>query len=193
MHVTNLPIQRRDYGVPPVLAQPEGLLHAPSGKLAQMNTDRTAFMTSASHSHDDSSGDDDDEYELFEESAATGDDYAKQQDKKKRQWRKWSETVIPAMLKSYLSLLRETDSFQNLDKVRNSQICTGCPQGRLLQVSCIYFNSAFTNILFNLFSVAYMYQKLRKYLSVHASKQHWYCLAWACSHVLLRSQPWQLT
>lgn len=84
VHVTNLPIQRCDYGVPPVLAQPEGLLHAPSGKLAQMNTDRTAFMTSASHSHDDSSGDDDDdEYELFEESAATGDDYAKQQDKKK--------------------------------------------------------------------------------------------------------------
>lgn len=144
VHVTSLPSQRRDRGVPAVLAQPSGLLHAPSGKLAQTNSTEQTFVPSNLHASNDAMSDEEDEYELFEEdSAVTGDEYAKQQDKKRRQWRKWSETIIPEMLKPYLSLLRETESFRSLDNVRRRQICTGCSEGRVLQVSCIYFNSMY--------------------------------------------------
>lgn len=143
VHVTSLPPRRRDNGVPPILAQPGGLLHAPTGPLVQPHVDNQSITTPVAQSDEDNS---DGEYELFEEpTTMTSDEYAKQQDKKKRQWRKWSETVIPAMLKPYLSLLRETDSFQSLDNIRNRQVCTGCSEGRLLQVSCVYFNSEFTD------------------------------------------------
>ena len=60
--------------------------------------------------------------------------------KKERQWRKWSEDVIPILLKPYLTLMRETQSLRHIEEVRGRRGCTGCTAGRLLEVSCIYFN-----------------------------------------------------
>jgi len=60
--------------------------------------------------------------------------------KKERQWRKWSEDVIPVLLKPYLTLMRETQSLRHIERIRDKRGCTGCIQGRLLEVSCIYFN-----------------------------------------------------
>ena len=59
--------------------------------------------------------------------------------KKERQWRKWSEDVIPVLLKPYLTLMRETQSLRHINEVRGRKGCTGCAFGRLLEVSCIYF------------------------------------------------------
>lgn len=63
--------------------------------------------------------------------------------KHERQWRRWSEDIIPALLKPYMTFLRETDSLREQNRASGSQCCTGCAVGRILEVSCIYFNSAF--------------------------------------------------
>ncbi|KDR70808.1 hypothetical protein GALMADRAFT_75558 [Galerina marginata CBS 339.88] len=59
--------------------------------------------------------------------------------KKQRQWRKWSEDIIPALLKPYLTLLSETAGLHDMSRIDNIHGCTGCADGRLLNVSCIYF------------------------------------------------------
>jgi len=66
--------------------------------------------------------------------------------KKQRQWRKWSEDIIPALLKPYMSLMRETESLRNINMVRDRRGCAGCMNGRVLDISCIYFNSKSTFI-----------------------------------------------
>jgi len=68
------------------------------------------------------------------------DEERKRAHKKERQWRKWSEDVIPVLLKPYLTLMRETQSLRNIESVRGKKGCVGCTLGRLLEISCIYFN-----------------------------------------------------
>jgi hypothetical protein len=46
--------------------------------------------------------------------------------KKARQWRKWSEDVIPALLEPYLELLRESESLRDVSGARNVEGCKGC-------------------------------------------------------------------
>jgi len=70
----------------------------------------------------------------------------KRTSKKQRQWRKWSEDIIPALLKPYMSLMQETESLRNIGLVRGRKGCSECMDGRLLDVSCIYFNSEFSVI-----------------------------------------------
>ncbi|KDR65487.1 hypothetical protein GALMADRAFT_42870, partial [Galerina marginata CBS 339.88] len=59
--------------------------------------------------------------------------------KKQRQWRRWSEDIIPALLKPYLSLLHESSGLRNMEEFRKPKGCTGCDDGRLIEVSCIFF------------------------------------------------------
>jgi len=61
--------------------------------------------------------------------------------KKEKQWRTWSEKVIPALLKPYVTLLRETNSFKTLHSARGHTGCLGCKVGHRLEVSCIFFES----------------------------------------------------
>ena len=61
--------------------------------------------------------------------------------KKQRQWRKWSEDVIPALLQPYMALLRETQGLRDVDSKRHVDSCSGCSRGRLFNVTCVYFES----------------------------------------------------
>jgi hypothetical protein len=61
--------------------------------------------------------------------------------KKQRQWRKWSEDVIPALLQPYMALLRETQGLRDVNSKRHVNSCAGCVKGRLLDVTCVYFES----------------------------------------------------
>ncbi|PPR01991.1 hypothetical protein CVT26_008736, partial [Gymnopilus dilepis] len=59
-------------------------------------------------------------------------------EKKRRQWQKWSEDIIPALLRPYLHLLKETSGLRLMESVRRKG-CKGCDGVRQLTVSCIYF------------------------------------------------------
>ena len=61
--------------------------------------------------------------------------------KKERQWKNWSDKVIPALLEPYVELLRVSNSLRDLSGVRNFQRCKGCAGGRNLEVVCVYFES----------------------------------------------------
>lgn len=61
--------------------------------------------------------------------------------KRQRQWRKWSEDIIPALLQPYMALLRETDGLRDINSKRQVNGCLGCSDGRLLDVTCVYFES----------------------------------------------------
>jgi len=65
-------------------------------------------------------------------------------EKKQRQWRKWSEDVIPALLQPYMALLRETQGLRDVNSKRHVDSCMGCVKGRLLDVTCVYFESTQT-------------------------------------------------
>ena len=61
--------------------------------------------------------------------------------KQQRQWRKWSEDIIPALLQPYMALLRETEGLRHINSKRQADGCAGCSSGRLLDVTCVYFES----------------------------------------------------
>jgi hypothetical protein len=61
--------------------------------------------------------------------------------KKQRQWRNWSEQVIPMLLQPYLELLRESEGLRDLTSARDRLGCRGCVDGRNLDVVCVYFES----------------------------------------------------
>jgi len=61
--------------------------------------------------------------------------------KRQHQWRKWSEDVIPGLLQPYMSLLRETEGLRDINTRRQANGCAGCSSGRLLEVTCVYFES----------------------------------------------------
>jgi hypothetical protein len=61
--------------------------------------------------------------------------------KKQRQWRNWSEQVIPMLLEPYLELLKESESLRDLMSVRGRLGCRGCVDGQNLDVVCVYFES----------------------------------------------------
>lgn len=61
--------------------------------------------------------------------------------KNQRLWHRWSNEVIPAMVKPLLELLARTSSLCMLDNVRREPRCGGCQNGRLLSVFCVFFDS----------------------------------------------------
>ena len=76
--------------------------------------------------------------------------------KRQKQWRKWSEDVIPALLQPYMTLLRETEGLRDINSRRWLDGCVGCSDGRLLNVTCVYFESRliFTCVFIVSFSFA---------------------------------------
>ena len=87
---------------------------------------------------------------LYRNSVSVNEDYSsdddiesleKRSNKKMQQWKKWTEVIIPAMLQPYMALMHKTDSLRNIENCRKSPFCNGCNNGRILNVTCIYFNS----------------------------------------------------
>lgn len=78
---------------------------------------------------------------VFEQSSTTEAAAQQRFAKHERQWRKWSEDIIPALLKPYMALLRETNSLRDRNRASGHLGCVGCVHGRILDVSCIYFDS----------------------------------------------------
>lgn len=62
-------------------------------------------------------------------------------DKKERQWRNWTDVIMPSMIQPYVELICKTEGFRKMDKVRIPLGCQGCNNGRILDVVCIYFES----------------------------------------------------
>lgn len=69
--------------------------------------------------------------------------YRKRATKIERQWTKWSQDIIPALLQPYMILMEETQSLRETSSLQSSQLCKGCENGRLIHVSCVFFNSKF--------------------------------------------------
>ncbi|PPR04745.1 hypothetical protein CVT26_012885, partial [Gymnopilus dilepis] len=59
--------------------------------------------------------------------------------KKEEQWHRWT-CIIPEMLATYISLLRETRSLRDMSGVRERQRCRGCINHISLNVLCLYFD-----------------------------------------------------
>jgi hypothetical protein len=126
--VASLPKVRKPYGFKEAVIGPEGLVYGPGG----------VFSHSTQPSMQPS------EYApggtiLLEENMDVGD--LQRANKNQRQWQKWSEEVIPALLKPYLHLLHETTGLRNMNNAKRDDLCAGCGQGRLFDVSCIFFES----------------------------------------------------
>lgn len=131
----DLPQQKRAYGLGKLVSDVQGKVYTPAGLFAQgADWKRTAPVDPLDVL--DSSDDSDDDEATGQPGNANS-----QYQKKERQWRRWSEQVIPTLVKPYLSLLRETNSLRDLEKVRSTRGCQGCSDGQMLEVSCVFFNS----------------------------------------------------
>jgi len=64
----------------------------------------------------------------------------KAQSKKARQWKTWSEDVVPSLVHPYLALLRSTDSFR-LPSPLLQRRCDCTDTQRRLSIICVYFDS----------------------------------------------------
>lgn len=127
--VNSLPKVRKPYGFKEAVTGPEGLVYGPTGVYSHITR---PISQPTEHGEGGAVS--------FEE-ADVDLDSSQHANKKERQWRKWSEDIIPALLKPYLSLLQETSGLRNMNNARKRNLCEGCMQGRLLDVSCIFFES----------------------------------------------------
>lgn len=64
-------------------------------------------------------------------------------DKKEKQWRRWRNDIIPALVRPYMTLLRTTDSLRNPPDVSAAINCSCKPGTRKLDVVCVLFDSKF--------------------------------------------------
>lgn len=129
---------RRPYGLADLIQGLPGQLYTPEGLFVQPTA--VSLTPVAGINSDNETNSENDEEDSDDELDATA-AYEKQQNKKRRQWRQWSEVTIPTMLKPYMELLRVTNSLRDLDHAPSWHGCTGCHNGRMLEVLCIYFNS----------------------------------------------------
>lgn len=68
---------------------------------------------------------------------------ARRATKTERQWIKWSQEIIPILLQPYMILMEETQSLRDTSALKDTQHCQGCEKGRIIHVSCLFFNSKF--------------------------------------------------
>lgn len=61
--------------------------------------------------------------------------------KKQRQWSKWADIIIPALLKPYIHLLQETQSLHDHVVEPGFVSCQCGNTHTVLQVTCVYFDS----------------------------------------------------
>lgn len=150
--VNNMPVPRKPYGFQEAVVGHHGLVYTPSGVYSHQgpqsspagmrNDEKVDYIPLPK------------EVVLEEDNDADVDDVDDEAAKKQRQWRKWSEDVIPALIKPYLGVLQESDGLREMNKIRSDKdACKGCGEGRLLEVSCIFFESKLYS--FKLYNEAY--------------------------------------
>jgi hypothetical protein len=144
----DLPSSRRPYGSKNMVIGTEGRVSTEAGVFSQiLGPEERLFSIPAigrdSEGDEDSSEDGGEDIVGEEVGVRNEAEARKRAGKKERQWRNWSEEVIPAMLEPYMELLRKSDALRDLSSARKHQQCKGCTDGRLLEVICVYFESMF--------------------------------------------------
>lgn len=134
--LSDVPHQRKSYGgigqLRPMLY---GRVYAPDGPYSQALYEPKDVVDGYSQMDEDNAGDDGDvpRREVDEKRVA----------KNQRLWRKWNEEIIPMLLKPYNELLQQTSGLRNLQIPHSLQGCHGCANGRLLSVTCVFFERAY--------------------------------------------------
>jgi hypothetical protein len=62
----------------------------------------------------------------------------RQKHKNEKRWKKWTEEVIPSLLRPHLHLLRESETLRSTPQLTNQQCSCHAPSRRL-KVVCVYF------------------------------------------------------
>jgi len=141
--VEGLPSVRRPYGSGNTVFGVQGRITTPGGIYAQVMSSRSDHFEEEEWLEDEL-GDEELVMEVDHEMGGTDvneEEAVRRAGKKQRQWRNWSEQVIPMLLEPYLELLRESEGLRDLTSVRDRLGCRGCADGRNLEVVCIYFES----------------------------------------------------
>jgi len=146
MSEESVPVGRRPYGSANVVFGLPGRVVTGAGVFSQViNPDNKMGAVNEYDVFEDksehSAGSEDEESDASAKEAVRQENALRRAIKKEKQWKTWSEQIIPALLKPYVALLRETDSLRELDSARNHRGCSGCSLGRRLEVSCIFFES----------------------------------------------------
>jgi hypothetical protein len=140
--VSSAPRQRRPYGANRPYRQSDPLLYAPGGPFTQFINSQKSDEDRIIDGHPNSDWPDSNRPDntiyvtSFENSEGS-----KARRKKENQWKNWTEVAIPSLLKPYLSILRNSDSFRYPHAEASSTCSCGGVNGRNLWVSCIYFDS----------------------------------------------------
>jgi hypothetical protein len=121
--------------------RPLGILHAPSGSYIQVGDPNRSLIEGSS--------------EII--AAYNDDGDIDQGNKKVKQWQFWQDRIIPELVPVYMRLYRETVSLSRLHEVRNSILCPGCENGRIIPVSCIFFDRMSLFHLPDIFLILYRY------------------------------------
>lgn len=64
-----------------------------------------------------------------------------QRQKREKQWRKWTNEVIPSLLRPHLSLLRESTSLRSIPRSGSRNCTCANTKSRHLNVVCVHFES----------------------------------------------------
>ena len=130
--VEEAPVPRRPYGFKDAVVGHRGLVYTPSGVFThQMELPLSSPAVVEERAEVDP--------RPILEDHPEEDNHEDQTAKKQRQWRRWSEEVIPALIKPYLSLLQESGGLRDMNMVRGMDLCKGCDKGHIIEVSCIFF------------------------------------------------------
>jgi hypothetical protein len=62
-----------------------------------------------------------------------------QQRKRQKQWRRWTDEVIPSLLRPHLRLVRKSKSLRSLPRLATSQCTCGSSSLRRLKIICVFF------------------------------------------------------
>jgi hypothetical protein len=159
--VSSAPHQRRPYGVSRLYRQHNPILYAPGGPFTQL-TKHPSWLDNQ-HGVDgmsDAQRPDHNRFGNVFRLRSVGDEdseahRARARRKKENQWRNWTETTLPSLLKPYLSLLRNSDTL-HLPPAEVSFRCHCDDNKRVLKVSCVYFESQILCPISNEFSLMHL-------------------------------------
>lgn len=138
MPIKDIPMPRRPYGMRYILTSAEGQILTPQGLLAQVPHTQAIPQSVPTENDiiysllDDNDDDDDDDVKDMLDNET-------ENNKKKRQWRRWSEEIIPSLIEPYVDLLWKTDGLRDMDKVKGVSQCQQCNGSRQLEITCVFF------------------------------------------------------
>ena len=136
--IDDLPTPKKPFGFKEAVVGHHGLVYTPSGLYSHQPNVPLSSPGMAEDIEEEGV-----QHQDGNESSEDDSDLDDQVSKKQRQWRRWSEDIIPALIKPYLSLLHDSDGLRDMNKVRGDDLCKGCDKGRILEVSCIFFESEY--------------------------------------------------